>query len=255
VPSQSLRQTKPPVTVRACARPAPADFGAEARCRHSAQVLSLARSVPYQSQGMSGGKQIWSPTESVAGSLMAIAGNAAQEVPPVMLTRNLRRSAPRTARTRSAFILAAHGRSLLGISNTPAALAAWLMLSCVVLGGCATSGGVHSITPERELPSSAQTPPPSPDGFIEVDEEPVRLSIDPPVYPEDARGAGIEGTVLVRVLVGRHGSVDQAMVVDGPQALAGAALNCARSARFRPARKDREIIEVWVNMPVIFRLR
>jgi len=30
VPNQSLQQTKPPVTVRACARPAPADFAAEA---------------------------------------------------------------------------------------------------------------------------------------------------------------------------------------------------------------------------------
>ena len=32
VPNQSLQQTKPPVTVRAYARPAPAVFAAEARC-------------------------------------------------------------------------------------------------------------------------------------------------------------------------------------------------------------------------------
>ena len=31
-PNQSLQQTKPPVTVRADARPAPAVFAAEARC-------------------------------------------------------------------------------------------------------------------------------------------------------------------------------------------------------------------------------
>ena len=31
-PNQSLQQMKPPVTVRACARPAPDVFTAEARC-------------------------------------------------------------------------------------------------------------------------------------------------------------------------------------------------------------------------------
>jgi protein TonB len=96
---------------------------------------------------------------------------------------------------------------------------------------------------------------PSPDQFIAVDEEPVRISIDPPVYPSVARTAGIEGTVLVRVLVGKDGRVKDVIHIDGPEALRSAADDCARTAVFRPALVDHQPIEVWVMMPVTFKLR
>jgi len=95
---------------------------------------------------------------------------------------------------------------------------------------------------------------PSPDDFIAVDEEPVRISIDPPVYPPVAQSAGIEGTVLVRVLVGKDGRVKDVIHIDGPEALTEAADTCARTAVFRPALVDHQPVEVWVMMPVTFRL-
>lgn len=96
---------------------------------------------------------------------------------------------------------------------------------------------------------------PAPDDFIAVDEEPVRVSIDPPVYPDVARAAGVEGTVLVRVLVGKNGKVKDVIYIDGPAALKESALRCARSSVWRPALVDHKPLEVWVNMPVTFRLR
>jgi protein TonB len=96
---------------------------------------------------------------------------------------------------------------------------------------------------------------PSPDDFIAVDEEPVRISIDPPVYPPVAQQAGIEGTVLVRVLVGKDGKIKDVIHIDGPEALKEAADACARTAVFRPALVDQQPVEVWVMMPVTFRLR
>ncbi len=96
---------------------------------------------------------------------------------------------------------------------------------------------------------------PSPDQFIAVDEEPMRISIDPPVYPGVARTAGIEGTVLVRVLVGKDGRVKDVIHIDGPEALRSAADVCARTAVFRPALVDHQPVEVWVMMPVTFKLR
>jgi periplasmic protein TonB len=96
---------------------------------------------------------------------------------------------------------------------------------------------------------------PSPNDFIAVDEEPVRISIDPPVYPDVARSAGIEGTVLVRVLVGKDGRVKDVIHIDGPDALKDAAETSARTAVFRPALMDHEPLEVWVMMPVTFKLR
>ena len=96
---------------------------------------------------------------------------------------------------------------------------------------------------------------PSPDAFIMVDEEPVRISIDPPVYPEVAKKAGIEGTVLVRVLVGKDGRIKDVIHIEGPEALKESADDCARTAVFRPALIDAQPVEVWVLMPITFKLR
>jgi protein TonB len=96
---------------------------------------------------------------------------------------------------------------------------------------------------------------PSPDDFVSVDSEPVRISIAAPVYPQIARTAGLEGTVLVRVLVGKDGKVKNVIFIEGPEGLKSAAEDCARTAVFKPALMDHKPVEVWVLMPVTFRLR
>jgi len=96
---------------------------------------------------------------------------------------------------------------------------------------------------------------PTPDEFIAVDEEPAKISQDAPKYPPVALSAGVEGTVLVRVLVGKNGRVKDALYIDGPEALKAAALESARSSVWRPALVDHKPIEVWVVMPVTFKLR
>lgn len=96
---------------------------------------------------------------------------------------------------------------------------------------------------------------PAPDEFIAVDEEPVRLRIDNPVYPDVALAAGIEGTVVVRVLVGTDGKVKDVMVLEGPEALREAADRCARTSVWKPAVVENKPIAVWVMMPVTFKTR
>ena len=96
---------------------------------------------------------------------------------------------------------------------------------------------------------------PSPDEFIVVDEEPMRIRIDAPVYPDVARTAQIEGTVILRVLVGRDGKVKDTIIIDGPEPLRAAADRCARTSVWRPALIDNKPVEVWVMMPITFRLR
>jgi len=96
---------------------------------------------------------------------------------------------------------------------------------------------------------------PKPDEFIAVEEMPVRLAIDPPIYPAVATAAGVEGTVIVRVLVGKDGKVQDALVVDSIPMLDDAALACARTAVFKPALLQQRPIEVWVLIPVVFKLK
>jgi TonB family protein len=96
--------------------------------------------------------------------------------------------------------------------------------------------------------------PPSPGDFVTVEEEPVRISIDPPVFPQVAKDAEVGGTVLVRVLVGKNGRVKEAIVVEGHAMLVEAALASARTAVFRPALQRHRPVEVWVMVPITFRL-
>jgi protein TonB len=69
------------------------------------------------------------------------------------------------------------------------------------------------------------------------------------------KDAGIDGTVLVRVFIGLNGRVKDAYVVDGTPALREAALACARTASFKPARQGTHPVEVWVVIPITFQLR
>jgi protein TonB len=92
------------------------------------------------------------------------------------------------------------------------------------------------------------------DTFTAFDKGPVFLGAEPPVYPRIVRDAGIDGTVMVKVLVGRDGRVKEAIVIDGVPALHAAALTSAHTAVFEPALQGTRTVAVWVVIPVTFRL-
>jgi protein TonB len=83
---------------------------------------------------------------------------------------------------------------------------------------------------------------------------PVMLTRKKPVYPDLARQAGIEGTVVVNVYVGKDGRVQKGKVVEGPMPLRDAALAAALTATFKPATTDNRPVAVWVAMPMRFTL-
>jgi protein TonB len=95
---------------------------------------------------------------------------------------------------------------------------------------------------------------PSPEEFIQVEEDPVRISMDPPVYPEVAMSAEVEGTVIVRALVGKDGKVKDVIIIEGHPLLNDAAIASAKSAIFRPALQRHRPVEVWVMMPITFKM-
>ncbi len=77
------------------------------------------------------------------------------------------------------------------------------------------------------------------------------LSIE---YPLELWDQGIEGMSLVKVRVNELGGVDSVLVVEssGHAAFDSAALQGARSLRFRPATRGGKRIEVWAQVPVHF---
>ena len=79
----------------------------------------------------------------------------------------------------------------------------------------------------------------------------------PPPYPRVARRRGLEGTVLLRVLVDDHGRPARVRLVrsSGRRILDRAAVRAVRAWRFVPGQRAGRPAAMWVEVPVSFRLR
>jgi TonB family protein len=99
---------------------------------------------------------------------------------------------------------------------------------------------------EEEKPLKADTMP-----------ELIQESILKPEYPEDARKAGISGTVILDVMVKQDGTAGEISVREGVAdypSLAEKAVEAVREWKFKPATKDGKPISMSVAIPVAFRL-
>jgi len=90
--------------------------------------------------------------------------------------------------------------------------------------------------------------------FRHVDTPPTPKVAPKPPYPEWAKEARIEGTVLLRVLVGVDGIPKRVEVVRGPNGLKEEAAKAVARWIFDPGLSDHQPIEVWVQVPITFRL-
>lgn len=85
---------------------------------------------------------------------------------------------------------------------------------------------------------------------------PLYLKNPPPEYPAAARRRGHEGTVTMEVLVDREGSVQDIHLSSssGHDMLDRAAMQAVRRWIFEPATQGEEKVEMWVKVPLTFRL-
>ncbi|HXF59112.1 MAG TPA: TonB family protein, partial [Candidatus Saccharimonadales bacterium] len=105
---------------------------------------------------------------------------------------------------------------------------------------------------------SGRFPPPPPEtthAFKVVETPPVPIYAPLPVYPDFAREAGIEGRVIVRVLVGTDGLPKRVVAISGPKLLFAAAEDGVRRWRFNPGMSAGEPLQVSVDVPVVFTLQ
>lgn len=104
---------------------------------------------------------------------------------------------------------------------------------------------------EEEVPDSEE--------FIAVEKEPqvdlgeLQKKV---VYPEMARKSGVEGQVIVRVLVGKDGRVKQTKIQYSESSMLDqAAVDAVKKSVFTPAIQNGQPITCWVSIPIKFRLR
>ena len=89
-----------------------------------------------------------------------------------------------------------------------------------------------------------------------VDQRPILLNNPQPRYTEEARKNKIQGTVMVRVLIGSDGSVKRVTVTRGlPDGLDEQAIQAAYQLRFKPAMKGGQPVSFWQAVTIEFNLR
>lgn len=75
-----------------------------------------------------------------------------------------------------------------------------------------------------------------------------------PKYPELPRKAGIEGRVIVEVIISKRGDVIAAKIISGVKMLNDAALEAAKKCKFYPAMQRDKYVKVRMSIPFDFRL-
>jgi len=95
---------------------------------------------------------------------------------------------------------------------------------------------------------------PGPEDYVAYEKEPEMVSMQDPQYPDIAKEAGVEGTVLVRVLVGEDGFVKDQIIIQSVPMLDDAAASAAQTAVFKPALQKDKPVAVWMVIPIEFKL-
>lgn len=110
--------------------------------------------------------------------------------------------------------------------------------------------------PERPAPAAVVTKPEAPRRIVLVSQLEQGMLIDrvQPVYPPLAIQMRIEGTVVLRTIVGTDGRVKELVVVSGHPLLVQAAATAVRQWRYRPTVLNREAVEVVAPVEVHFKL-
>lgn len=84
--------------------------------------------------------------------------------------------------------------------------------------------------------------------------EPKKIKDVKPVYPEDAKNAGIQGIVILETIIGTDGSVQEAKILRGVPQLDKAALDAVIQWRYTPTLLNGEPVEVVMTVTVTFSL-
>jgi protein TonB len=114
--------------------------------------------------------------------------------------------------------------------------------------------------PDAEVAFELPAPPPpveeeEPVRVGERIREPRKIHYVEPVYPEVARRAGVQGTVILEVVVGKDGSVKDIRVLrPAPMGLTEAAVAAVRQWRYEPSTLAGQPVEVVMSVTVRFTL-
>jgi len=76
----------------------------------------------------------------------------------------------------------------------------------------------------------------------------------PPVYPPDAKKAGVSGTVVIHAVIAKDGSVQKAQYVSGPEPLKQSALDAVAQWRYTPTMLNGQPVDADTDISVVYNL-
>ena len=85
-----------------------------------------------------------------------------------------------------------------------------------------------------------------------MEHPPLEIQVAKPVYPDIAREAGVDGTVLVQALICEHGNVVDVRVQNSIPMLDRAAVASVIQSHFQPATYHGQAVPAWVSVRVKF---
>jgi len=116
----------------------------------------------------------------------------------------------------------------------------------------------------EDYPNDAPPPPKDPneaariDTFYSFDEPPhvIGSIAENIVYPNIAKEAGIEGTIIVQSFIDNKGIVQKCVIMKGlpGTGLDEAAMDAIKKTKFIPAQQRDRNVGVWIAIPVTFKL-
>jgi protein TonB len=173
----------------------------------------------------------------------ADAKQPAPSVAPRPAISNFKLSAPANARANA---------SRLPDASTPAA-------ADLIASGPATATPPAGMLPSLARPDNQPAPPPpvlgSSGSSTGTSHEAKQISVTRPVYPEIAKTARIEGTVVVSAEVAATGKVTDAKAVSGPMQLRQAAIDAVRQWKYQPALANGRPAATRVTVNIAFQLQ
>ena len=85
--------------------------------------------------------------------------------------------------------------------------------------------------------------------------EPKKIKDVKPVYPEAAKAAGVQGIVIIEIMIGTDGAVNEAKVLRSVPELDRAAVDAVMQWKYTPTLLNGEPVKVIMTVTVTFSLQ
>lgn len=117
----------------------------------------------------------------------------------------------------------------------------------------------EAISAETETNKETDDPDPDINAFVLLEKEPTALNLNAVKknigYPQIAKDAGIEGSVVVRILVDKNGDYRDHRIIKPVHPILSKEVEAhLKELKFTPGIQSGKPIKVWVTIPFQFRL-